>query len=255
MGRRILSYCLLILIATAVKGQGSAGSSGTIEPRWLIDLPTAGMIPHRSATLDVDYFQNGGLLFTVSGGLFNRVLIGASFGGTNMIGVDPPVWNKHVGLTARIRLMEESLMLPALSIGYDSQGKEQFIDSLDRYAVKSMGLYAVGSKNYKMLGYFSIHGGVNYSFERADSNENLNLFFGVEKTIGPFFSIVGEYNVARNDQNYQSLGRGRGYINLGARISLGDGFTVGLNLKDITKNQQEISIGNRTIRMEYLRYW
>lgn len=235
--------------------QGSAGSASTIEPRWLIDLPTAGMIPHRSAVVDMDYFQNGGLLATFSVGLFNRVLVGVSYGGTDLVGVATPSWNKHAGFTARIRFLDESLMLPAIAAGFDSQGKDRFVDSLDRYEVKSMGVYAVASKNYTMLGYFSIHGGLNYSLETADSNKNLNLFAGMEKTLGPFLSVMAEYNLARNDQNYQSLGRGHGYLNAGLRMSLGNGFTLGLNLKDITRNQQDISIGNRTLRLEYFRYW
>ena len=189
---RFFAFFLLFAGSSLAIAQGSAGSSGTIEPRALIDVPTAGMIPHRSAIFDLDYYQNGGLLWGATFGLFNRVYLGASFGGTNMIGSDPPVWNKSVGVQARLRLIEESIALPAVAIGFDSQGKEAFIDSLDRYAIKSLGLYAVGSKNYSMLGYLSIHGGMNYSLEHGDGNQQVNLFFGAEKTIGPYISAVGE---------------------------------------------------------------
>lgn len=213
------------------------------------------MIPHRSAVVDLDYYQRGGLLTTVSAGLFNRFLIGLSYGGTNIIGSEVPSWNQHVGFTARLRIMEENIVLPAVCLGFDSQGKEEFVDSLGRYEMKSLGFYAVGSKNYKMLGYFSIHGGVNYSLEQDDGNKSFNFFGGCEKTLGPFMSFMGEYNLALNDEHYQSLGRGHGYINTGVRISLGNGFTLGMNLKDITKNQQDISIGNRTLHLEYVRYW
>jgi hypothetical protein len=56
-----------------------------------------------------------------------------------------------------------------------------------------------------------------------------------------------------NDSNMGAQGRGRGYLNAGIRGSLGKGFTIGFNLKDIIKNQQEVSIGNRTLKCEFIR--
>jgi hypothetical protein len=31
-----------------------------------------------------------------------------------------------------------------------------------------------------LLGYFSLHGGVNYSLERADGDKDINMFIGAE---------------------------------------------------------------------------
>ena len=245
--------CIALLLPAILLSQGTAGSNATAEPRYLIDVPTAGMFPHRALSVDMNYFQNGGVLLGVSAGLFNRALVGVSFGGTNLVGAETPVWNKTIGLQARLRLLEESLMMPAILLGYDSQGKEEYLDSLGRYAIKSLGFYAVGSKNYKMLGFFSIHGGINYTTERWEEVQRVNLFAGAEKTIGPFISAVGEYNAGLNDQNENALGRGHGYLNLGLKMTVGTGFTLALNLKDVIRNQQDISIGNRTLGLEYVR--
>ena len=248
-----VSIILTVLISTAAMCQVSAGVSSTIEPRFLVDVPTAGMIPDRTFAFDMDYFQNGGLLVGFSAGFFNRMLVGVSYGGTNLVGVDKPIWNKTVGFQFRGRLLEETLMIPALLVGYDSQGKEEYIDSLGRYAIKSLGFYAVASKNYKLYGFFSIHGGINYTLERGEESQHANLVAGAEKTIGSYVSLVGEYNAGFNDQHENALGHGKGYMNFGLKMAMGSGFTLSLYLKDVIKNQQEISIGNRTMGLEYVR--
>jgi hypothetical protein len=103
------------------------------------------------------------------------------------------------------------------------------------------------------MGSLSLHGGVNYSLERGDDDTDPDFFVGIEKTIGSSVSAVGEYDLGLNDTNQDALGRGKGYLNVGLRASLGKGFTLSLNLKDILRNQQTNSIGNRTIAIEFLQ--
>lgn len=145
------------------------------------------------------------------------------------------------------------MAFPAIVIGFDSQGKDGYIKEQDRYRIKSPGLFAVASKNYLLLGYFSLHGGVNYSLEGADGDRDVNLFIGAEKTIGPIVSLVAEYNFGLNDNSGSAIGKGRGYVNAGLKVSLGNGLTLGVNMKDIIKNGRDISVANRTVRLEYAR--
>jgi hypothetical protein len=240
-------------MAQLAMAQGSAGSDSKIEPRFLIDLPTAGMLPHGNLALDVDFYESNGLLARVSIGPFDRLLFGVSYGGTNIVGSDHPVWNNVPGFAVKVRLLDESVFIPAIAFGFDSQGKGPYIDQLSRYTIKSLGLYAVGSKNYQAMGYLSFHGGINYSLERADGDKDPNVFFGIDKTLGPIISIVGEYNLGVNDSDRGSLGKGRGYLNAGVRASMGSGVTLSFNLKDIFQNQQQVTIGNRTVNLEFVR--
>jgi hypothetical protein len=249
---------LLLAITSALNinqifAQGSAGTDAKIEPRYLIDLPTAGMIPHGNLALDMDVYQGGGLLVGTSIGLFDRLLIGISYGGANLIGNEKPKWNETPGFQIRVRLFNETVVVPAIALGFDSQGKEIYNPRLDRYMIKSLGFFAVASKNYEVLGYLSFHGGINYSLERSDGDKDPNVFVGAEKSVGPIMSILGEYNIGWNDSNEKALGRGRGYLNIGIRLSVGKGFSVGVNLKDVLKNQREITVGNRTMIIEYVK--
>jgi len=44
-----------------------------------------------------------------------------------------------------------------------------------------------------------VHGGANYSLERADGNRNVTSSEVWKKTIGPFLSYMIEYNLGLND--------------------------------------------------------
>jgi len=246
-----IALLLLAGIPRPVAAQGSAGSSGRLEPRYLIDLPTAGMLDKGSLAVDIDFYQKGGALLALSVGVLDRLSFGIGYGGTGLIGTETPVMNEVPGVNVKIRLIEEGIVLPALVIGFDSQGKDGYIKSLSRYVIKSPGLYIAASKNYSMLGFLSVHGGVNYTFERADDDRDANGYLGLEKTIGPFISAVVEYNLGNNDNSGNALGRGRGYMSGALKCSIGGGLTLGIHLKDILKNGSDASSINRTVHIEY----
>jgi hypothetical protein len=247
----VLLLAVRVLTAVEAQGQGSAGTQGKGEPRFIIDMPTAGMLGKGIYAVDVDFYQDGGVLVALNAGIFERLSFGISYGGSKLLGSESPVMNALPGVNLKIRVLEESLGFPALVVGFDSQGKDGYIKELDRYLVKSPGLFAVLSKNYTLLGYFSLHGGVNYSFEHADEDRDINFFTGVEKTLGPFLSALVEYNLGLNDSDGKALGKGRGYLNAALKCSLGGGLTVGLNFKDFFNNARGESMIRRTARLEF----
>ena len=246
--------CFILGICPCTYGQGSAGSGSEIEPRYLVDVPTAGMPAKGSFALDLDFYQEGGVLLGLSAGILDRLSFGISYGGTNLIGSDEPVMNSVPGVNVKIRIIEENVVLPAIVLGFDSQGRDGYVKALSRYLIKSPGLYAAASKNYSLLGFFSIHGGANYSLERADDDRDFNIFAGVEKSIGGAVSLVLEYNLAANDSDSKSLGKGRGYLNSGVKWSVGGGLTLAVCLKDLVRNSSnDVTVGNRTVKIEYAR--
>jgi len=252
--RRTVCVCFLFgIVAPYLLGQGSAGTAGNIEPRYLVDIPTAGMLGKGMFGLDVDFYQQGGVVLSLSAGILDRLSFGLSYGGSNLLGSDEPVMNPIPGANIKIRVIEENMVLPAIAIGFDSQGKDGYLKDLNRYVIKSPGFYATASKNYSLLGYFSLHGGVNYSLERGDDDKDVNLFGGVEKTIGPVVSVLLEYNLGANDTNGDAPGRGRGYLNAGLKCSISGGLTLGVNLKDLLKNGNTVHVGNRTVKIEYAK--
>lgn len=253
--RKYLAVVLLFVCChSLIDAQTTAGDASTVEPRQLIDLPTAGVLQRGAFALDVDFFQNGGLGVALSAGALDRLSFGISYGGTGVIGNGSVTMQKLPGVNLKLRLIDESMALPAIALGFDSQGKEAYIDSTERYTIKSRGLYAVASKNYAFFGNLSLHGGVNLSMERGDGDKDMDVFVGAEKSLGHDISLLGEYDFGFNDNGPRSLGQGKGYFNLGCRWSFGNGFTIGFDLKNIFRNQNNlVTIGNRTMKVEYIK--
>jgi len=234
--------------------QSYAGEGAKIEPTMLIDKPTAGMLKRAHYAISSNYFQRGGVLVGVSVGLFDQFSFGISYGGTEIIGPNKIQMNPQPGINAKLRLFDETLMMPAFALGFDSQGKEPFLeaDSLNRYTIKSPGVYVAASKNYAFMGNLSVHGGLNLSLEKDDGDNDVNAYLGVEKTLGPDISLLAEYDFAFNDNHLRALGEGRGYLNLGLRWSWGKGLIIGFDLKNVSKNQKNVSVGNRTLHIDYI---
>ncbi len=250
----ILLFCFIIICSGLTLAQGTAGERAKYEYRSIIDMPTAGVLEKGFVGITNDVLPAGVLILKLEVGVFDNVSFGISYGGANIIGAGDPRWYDLPGVNIRFRLFNESTVLPAISMGFDSQGKGEYFDSTSRYEIKSPGFYGAVSKNFGLLGYLSLHGSVNYSLETKDGDNFLNVYVGFEKTIGADFSIVGEYDFAFNDNNSETYGSGNGYLNMGIRWALGDGFTFGFDLRDLLDNKKwSPGAADRAIKIEYIK--
>jgi len=228
-----------------------AQQEAVLEPIILIDVPTAGILMRGSYQLQLRAYAEGGLLSSIDVGISNRFMIGISYGGTNIIGRGKINWNPQPGVQIRYRLWEEQLMMPALVLGYHSQGYGAYIDSTDRYLVKSMGLFAVASKNFNFLGNLGLHGGINYSFERDDGDKDLNMFAGIDKNLNPELALLAEYNFAINDNDHRAIGNSKGYLNAGLRWTFAGKLEIDFLLRNILRNKNEFEKISREIKITY----
>ncbi|WP_337872172.1 hypothetical protein [Ignavibacterium sp.] len=245
---------IIVLAAAAVLPQGTAGESAKYEYRYLIDMPTAGILDKGMVGVTTDVLPAGVVVAKMEVGVFQNVSFGISYGAANLIGSGKPNWYELPGVNLRVRLLNETLLLPALTIGFDSQGKGDEFENPKRFAIKSPGFFAAASKNFLLLGYLSLHGAVNYSLEKNDGDNFINLFVGAEKTLGPNFSVIAEYDFALNDNAASAFGDGKGYFNLGLRWAIGSGFTLGFDLRDLLQNKRwNPNAADRALRIEYLQ--
>lgn len=203
----------------------------------LVDSPTAGLVDKGRFAVDLRLFPEGGLVGQLQAGIMRRLTIGLSFGGEGVIGSDPIDWYPRVEAAARYRVLEENEALPALALGYETQGYGP--RTRDRYQVKSKGFFVAASKNYVSgLGQFGVHAGINWSRENVD-DDGPNGWVGIDKRINEELALVADYDLALNDNDDDSLGSGRGFLNAGAHWSPARGLSLGLLLKNVLKNGDE----------------
>ncbi|RLD10753.1 hypothetical protein DRI50_10725 [candidate division KSB1 bacterium] len=221
----------------------------------IIDCPTAATMERGSFMGILQAYGDGGLLGYLEVGLTNRMMFGISYGGKNIIGNGAIDWNPVVGVNMRYRIIDEALSFPAISVGYDGQGHGAYLDALKRYVEKSKGLYITASKSFSFLGPWALHGGVNYSFERADNDKDLNGFIGLEKSFNDELSIFAEYDLGMNDNTGRSIGDGKGYLNAAVKWTFQKKLQIDFLWKNILKNNSLVKGSSREIRISYIEYF
>jgi hypothetical protein len=247
----LISFVLAYSTVVPVLAQGTSGTTAAEEPRYLFNLPTAGVLNRGAYAVEGWFYSGGGSFASLSVGLSERITFGVAYGGGNIIGNGSPEWNELPGVMLRYRIVQETLSTPAITIGFESQGRENYFEGSGRFQRKSPGFFAAVTKNYEFLGFIALHGGINYSMETEDDKDP-NFYIGVEKTIGAEVSIYSQYDFAVNDNNQSALGDGHGYLDLGVRWSLGKGMTVEMNLTNLTDNIKFLNSASRSARLEFI---
>ncbi len=228
---------------------------GIVQPRKLIDTPTAGLLPRGTFDFDIRIYPGGGVINTIDIGLMNRFMLGVSYGGARLISEQSPIWNPRPEISAKIRMINETYLLPAVALGYDGQGIGPYYDadSLKRYQYKSKGFYAVASKNY-LFGEMPIgfHFGMNYSLEGKDQNKAITLFMGTDVRFNESLAALLEYDLGTNDNKSTALGKGRGYLNLGLQWTFSNQLSLELDLRNVLQNTRNVSQIGREFRIIYV---
>lgn len=242
-------FIICFLMVSSVRSQDIR----SVEIQNLIDQPTAGSLEKGEYGFDLRFYPDGGELACMKVGLFDRFMLGVSYGGRNLIGRGEVEWNELPGVLIKYRLFEETV-LPALALGFDSQGYGTWSDSLDRYEIKAKGLFAVLSKNFSVagLGTLGLHAGVNYNTFEDEDDRSLNGFTGFDKSLNDQIAVLAEYDLALDDNNRSALGRERGYLNAGLRWVFARQLGIEFSFKDILENRRDVSSISRELRITYV---
>ena len=237
---RKLSILFILLIISV--------SVFAFELNTLIDTPTAGILQQGEAEVSAKIYKNNGLLIGTRVGLFPRFMFGVNYGAEEIVGNEDPEWHDRVEFNAKIRLMDESNKLPAIAIGYDSQGHGNYNDH--RYDIKSKGVYLTASKNFFLFGNIGIHGGLNYSLENEDNDDEPNIFVGFDKTIGDMIVLLAEYDTGWND-NEADFVKGRGFFNASVDLHFTEALILKVSFYDLMLNNIHTQGCDRSITLLY----
>ena len=234
------------------------------ELRWILDTPTAGMLPRGSFDLDMQTFSKadsqsimgGGLQARLGIGLMDRFMVGISYGASSVFTDAMPSYNPRLEFELKFRLLEENEGLPAIAVGYSSQGYGPYDSDHKRYMIKSRGFYGAFSKNFKIYNNpAGLHGGVNYSLENKDDNDP-DVFAGFNADLGGDMMFLAEYDSGLNDnKRYGVYGLGRGYLNMGLAWYLTDNLSLEFDLRNLLRNRQYASAIDREARLVYVEFF
>jgi hypothetical protein len=252
------NYCIIILLIFwgihPVFGQNESSqlSVRQLVSTEIVNVPTAGTLGQWETAVGLRVYPNGGVLADAGIGILNRLFVRFYYGGENIIGEGSVNWNHRAGFDARFRIVDETVLFPGVAIGINTQGYGGFHADIDRYAIKSRGIYGVISRNYAApFGDVGVHFGSNVSLERKDNDKDLNIFGGATVGIRNFGEWLLEYDAGLNDNEDLSLGLNKGYFNTGIQFFISADFILSFhftNLLENTKNHKSIG---REIRIEY----
>jgi len=252
MHKKFWSTLIISVILTA--GLFAQGDSGITQPTNLITVPTAGVLPRGSYSIEYRFFPDGGLWGQIGVGVFERFMFGVSYGGGGIIGNQKVDWYNQPGVEIKYRFIEESVNFPALVIGFSSQGFGNYIDSLKRFETKAQGFYAAASKNYHLLGNLGVHAGINYNpIEKNDGDADPSFFLGFDKDLNSEIALIAEYDAALNDNHSDQslLGKGRGYLNTGIRWRIENKFTFEIDFNNMLLNRKEVDFMTRELKFTF----
>jgi len=257
MSRCHSSFVTLFLFTFVLCSVVTSTMGQEFEEIYVVDSPTAGILPHGSYLFQGAIGPRSSLLFGVIVGFQDRLILGVSFGLQEFIGRGDVEVNDRPGFQVRLRIIEEGLAGAAFALGFDSQGEDEYIEDDERYERKSKGFYGVFSRNYKLIRDFSIHAGVNYSLERKDE-EGINFFAGVLLEVIPGFRILLDYDAALNDDApgvESSRTRGRGYFDTGVRLDYMENLRIKILFRDLLGNYIPEKGVARSIEIFYINYF
>jgi len=234
----------------------------SIEIRELIDSPTAGCLKKGQYDFELRIFPQGGVLAGFAVGLFDRFSMGVSYGGINIIGSDNVIWNEQPGVLLKYRLIEESIIMPAIALGFTNQGYGAWLEDMvptrnvqtnRRYVFKAKGLFAVAGKNFAIasLGTIGFHGGITFNAIENDDDQNIDAFLGIDKSLNEELTVLAEYDLATNDNGDLSVGKDRGYLHASVRWTFAEKLAVEIMLKDILRNLKNSTNPSRELKITY----
>lgn len=228
-----------------------------IQPRRLVDAPTAGVLNKGFYDFECRVYPGGestngaGLNLGIAVGITNRLMIGVSYGGEGFVGRGRDVnFDNFPGFLFKYRMFEEKIHFPGIALGYDHQGHGGTTDTLgfdyDGYIYKSPGFFLALSKNYLLFKViqFGIHGALTYSMEDFREVEWPNFLAGFDFMVNEELALVFEYDFGFNIKDPHPTKHpvyarpSEGYLNIGLRWAFSESFYIEFDAKDVVENRK-----------------
>lgn len=230
-------YSLLVAPAWAEPEVQATEPAPAVESPMVeaVDIPTPDVLDPATYATTFRFYNEGGIMSRLIVGPLKRVNFGISFDAQRVIGSQDPHMVRP-GVYFKLRAFDGTDILPALALGYDSQGF-LYQESTKEFLHKEKGLYLVGSHEI-FLPDFELHAGVNINdFDDA----KVFGFFGATWKIVSSFALLAEYDNVRNSPDNR--------VNLGGRFWVSPYFNVDVAARNVGRGGSRG--GERIVRLNY----
>lgn len=217
--RTKLTVPLLLLALSATAG----------ELMRVAGEPTAGVIAPRTFNVAMNTFPLNGLRFSITAGVFPRLMVGLGYGGWNITGSSDPEWFDSVFLKARFRVLDEKRSFPAIAFGYDNE-PEHARAGVD-YLRPERGFYLVFSKNFAGWGGDAgFHAGVSIA---GESSDHAGCWLGFDKTFPAGFGAAIDWDLGTNGHSEYRADKTGGFVSIETYWESFGQVRVGLRFCDV----------------------
>ncbi len=215
-----------------------------------ITTPSASVLNRGDYSFATKFYGDSSMRLGSDIGLFDRLSIGFSYGAENFVGNNEPDWYDHIDFKAKFQLLKETVNIPALSVGFDSEGHGKWVEGQNRYEMKSPGFYAALGKSDLFLRGSKVILGINKSTENDDNDKDINSFLTLGYSLGEDLNFLLEYNFAFNDNqdssnNFEHYGDGKGYLNISAGWFIIPDLQFKFTIYDLLENAPNFNAGEK----------
>jgi len=250
--KRIIIILILVTAISNLYSKSGASLQELPEPRYIVNMPTAGVLAEHKLSVYGLLFSSGGFLLKFDITPYKNVNIGISYSGINILGEGKIIMQKLPGFEIRWRFLDETKFLPALLAGVGSQGRGKYYKQFSRFQNMSPGVFAAASKSFNWyLGYFALHGGINYSWEQAGGQYVPNFWFGLEHSLGRRLSLHLEFNPNLADTKSNVMSNSM-LLNTQIRWLAAEGVILDFVMYDLFNHTKNPSGFERWLGMEFI---
>ncbi len=209
---------------------------------YYVDQPFPLPPSHGLFNVEMRFGPDGGILCHFNVGVWDRLGLGLSYGGSNLIGYGDPAFYEQPGVQIRIHAIQGGVFIPSLFLGFDNQG---YGDYAGRYEIRSKGLYCQLAQTLDFGGVEVLpSAGCNYCLE---SDAGFDVFSGVEFVFGGSGSLLADYALNLNDPTDMN----KGYLNVGLRLLFYGEMYFEFSLRDLLGNSAADQQFNRCVKMGF----
>ncbi|GAB5466710.1 MAG: hypothetical protein Kapaf2KO_21460 [Candidatus Kapaibacteriales bacterium] len=244
---KIFTIFLLSTLGFISLLSGTAGLGYTQMQLRLVDMPTAGSLTEGGFSTKTYFFGNGDINTEFLYSPLSKMDIGSGWGGNNFLGPSVIDVQRIPGLILTYRAIDETLAIPGIKLGFDTQGKGSWVEGIEDNSMPNTGVFIALSKQFSYgLGDAALHAGTGYSLHPLPEHRVPHFWLGADATIGDFISLVSEFRVLTEQKIFPF----RNTVNLGLNFSITSQATVGLQIRYIGNSETSVS-ESRGIMIDY----